>query len=259
MSIFFVQGILFYHTISRGIGFRTVRQVPDCSKAVILRETQAVIKLYQSRGFTICDIHADNEFECIRDDIYPITMNIVTADSHVGEIERSIRTVKERLRTCVHGLPFKRIPKLMIRHMIDNVVRCLNQFPWKNGVSATMSPAGLVLGHAPPDFNVLSLEFGTYVQVFEDNDPTNTPRARSLGAIALDPTGNAQGDYNFLSLASGSKLSRHHWTALPMTDTAIACVEALAIADDQPLIQERSFVIEWRPDQPIDDDAYDNF
>jgi hypothetical protein len=113
-------------------------------------------------------------------------MNIVTADSHVGEIERSIRTVKERLRTCVHGLPFKRIPKLMIRHMIDDVVRCLNQFPWKNGVSATMSPAGLVLGHAPPDFNVLRLEFGTYVQVFEDNDPTNTPRARSLGAIALD-------------------------------------------------------------------------
>jgi len=106
-----------------------------------------------------------------------------------------------------------------------------------------MSPAGLVLGHAPPpDFSVMRLEFGTYVQVFADNDPTNTPCARSLGAIALDSMGNAQGDYNFLSLASGSKFSRHHWTALPMTDTAIARVEALAVANNQPLIQERGFI-----------------
>jgi len=113
VDFFFVQGILFYHTISRGIGFRTVRQVTDRSKTVILRETQAVIKLYQSRGFHVCDIHADNEFECIREHIHPIAMNIVTADSHVGEVERSIRTIKERLRTCVHGLPFQRLPKLL--------------------------------------------------------------------------------------------------------------------------------------------------
>ena len=141
--------------------------------------------------------------------------------------------------------------------MLDDAVRCLNQFPWKIGISATMSPASLVLGHATPDFTKMRLEFGTYVQVFEDNDPTNTPRARSLGAIALNPTGNAQGDYYFLSLASGFTLSRHNWTALPMTDTAIARVEALALADDQPLIQERGFVVEWRHNQPIDNDEYD--
>ena len=42
-----------------------------------------------------------------------------------------------------------------------------------------------------------------------------------------------------------------------MTDTAIARVEALAVQDDQPLIQERGFVIEWRPDHPIDESEYD--
>jgi hypothetical protein len=40
---------------------------------------------------------------------FPIHLNVVTADSHVGEIERSIRTVKEHLRSSVHGLPFKRL------------------------------------------------------------------------------------------------------------------------------------------------------
>jgi hypothetical protein len=54
-----------------------------------------VIKLYTVRGLVIRDIHADNEFECICEEIRPIDMNIVTADSHVGEVERSIRTIKE--------------------------------------------------------------------------------------------------------------------------------------------------------------------
>ena len=78
-----------------------------------------------------------------------------------------------------------------------------------------------------------------------------------MGAIALGPTGNAQGDYRFMSLYSGAKISRHQWTALPMTDTAIARVHALGIEDEQPLIQERGLIVEWRPDHPIDESEYD--
>lgn len=83
------------------------------------------------------------------------------------------------------------------------------------------------------------------------------PKARSLGAIALEPTGNAQGDFFFVSLATGARISRHKWQVLPMTDAAIARVEALAIQDKQPLIQASGLIVEWRPDQAIDDDAYD--
>ncbi|KAI2494176.1 hypothetical protein MHU86_20370 [Fragilaria crotonensis] len=91
MDFFFVQGIPFYRGISRGIGFRTVQKVPDRGKAIILEQaTRAVIKMkQQSRGFKVCDIHADSEFECIREEIRPVEMNIVPTDSHVGEIERS--------------------------------------------------------------------------------------------------------------------------------------------------------------------------
>jgi hypothetical protein len=113
-DFFFVQGHPFYHTISRDIGFRTISSVPDRTKPTILRETQAVIRLYQARGLTVRDVHADSELECIREELRPITLDIVPADSHVGEVERSIRTIKERLRSCAHGLPFKRLPKLMI-------------------------------------------------------------------------------------------------------------------------------------------------
>ena len=60
-----------------------------------------------------------------------------------------------------------------------------------------------------------------------------------------------------MSLATGALLSRHRWTELPIPDTAIACVHALAIRDGQPLLQDRGFVVEWRPDHPIDDSKYD--
>jgi hypothetical protein len=257
MDFLFVQGMAFMHSISHKIGFRTVAQVPNRSKATILRETQSIVRLYQARGFIIRDIHADNEFECIRENLLPIDMHIVPADSHVGEIERSIRTLKERIRSTVHGLPFKRLPKLLVKELTKHGVQCLNRFPWKNGISQDTSPSSIVTGKPTPDFNNMRIEFGAYAQVFEDNDPTNMNKSRSVGAIALTAMGNDSGDYYFMSLATGSRISRHNWTELPITDTAIARVEALAANEGQPLVQEQGLVVEWGPGQPIDDDEYD--
>ncbi|KAI2510045.1 Reverse transcriptase (RNA-dependent DNA polymerase) [Fragilaria crotonensis] len=257
-DFFFVQGLPFFHTISRGIGFRTADPVPDRTKTTILTKLRNIIKRYTARGLTICDIHGDNELECTRtSSLLPIALNVVPADSHVGEIERSIRTVKERLRSCAHGLPFKRLPRIMVAHMVSDAMRCLNQFPWPHGISNTMSPNSIVTGTTVPDYNHMRIEFGTYVQLFEDNTPSNTLKSRSVGAIALSPTGNAQGDYFFMSLATGKKLSRASWTALPMTDAAIARVEAIALHQNQPLLQSSGLVVEWRPDQTIDESEYD--
>ena len=60
-----------------------------------------------------------------------------------------------------------------------------------------------------------------------------------------------------MSLATGHKISRHNWTEIPMTDTAIARVEAIAFDEGQPLLQESGLVVEWRHNQDIDDFEYD--
>jgi hypothetical protein len=224
-----------------------VTPVADRTHKNILMELRAVLRLYTSCGLCIRDLHADNEFECIHDDLRPAELNIVP------EIERSIRTVKERLCSCVHGLPFCRLPKIMITHMVVmDSVRCLNQFPSANDISTTMSPSTIVTGIATPDYYAMRVELGTpYVQVFEDNDRSNTPRSRSMGALALSPTGKAQGDYYFLSLSTGARISRHNWTILSIPDTAIARVEALALHERRPLVQDRGFVIKWRPHHKV--------
>ncbi len=68
-DFFFVQGIPFLHTILRKLQFCTVTQVTSCKKEIMLKETKKVIQLDEQRGFNVMDVHADNEFQCIRDDI----------------------------------------------------------------------------------------------------------------------------------------------------------------------------------------------
>jgi hypothetical protein len=49
---------------------------------------------------------------------------------------------------------------------------------------------------------------------------------RSTPAIVLGPTGNLQGTYKFLSLATGKKVKRRAFTPYPMPDSVIKKVEA---------------------------------
>ena len=146
----------------RHLRFRTVALLLTRSKSSILAELLLVIKLYHNRGFSIPDIHCDNEFACLANDLSPIQLNITTKDDHVGEVERSIRTIKERVRTTIHGLPFRRLPKLLLRELVFASVKWLNIFPAVDGISKTMSPYTIMTGRPGPDFQTLKLEFGTY-------------------------------------------------------------------------------------------------
>ena len=141
--------------------------------------------------------------------------------------------------------------------MTYEVVWCLNMFPWPSGVSSTLSPSTIVTGDPRPNYTTMRIELGSYAQLFDDVTPSNTPHSRSFGAIALGPTGNAQGAYHFLSLATGARLSRHRWTELSIPDTAIARVEAIALEQGQPLLQLHNLVVETCPDQLIDPTEYD--
>ena len=73
-------------------------------------------------------------------------MNIATTNEHVPEIERMIRVVKERIRSTVHGVPFKRFPNMMKRDIVKNEAAWINMFPHRYGVSHRLSPSTIVTG-----------------------------------------------------------------------------------------------------------------
>ena len=270
VDFFFVQQQAFLHVISRKISYWTAVPVNNRSKATILQTLRNEIKLYVGRGFSIRDVHGDSEFECVKEELInlhkedglrdlpgPIHLEVCTMNEHVKEVERSIRTIKDMLRATAHGMPYQRLPRPMIKGLVAYCVQNLNDFPYASGVSQDASPATIVRGAPPPDYNALRLEFGAYVLLTDRT--TNTPRARAFGAIALHPTGNNDRSYRFMSLSTGETISRApgYWTKATVSDMVIARVEALAKHQGQPLLQSSNLVVENSPDQQVDKDKFD--
>ena len=57
-------------------------------------------------------LNADNEFECLREELLEIgvTLNTPAANEHCPFIERRIRWIKEKARAIRHGLPYAVMP-----------------------------------------------------------------------------------------------------------------------------------------------------
>ena len=64
------------------------------------------------------------------------------------------------------------------------------------------------------------------MQTHKEHDNSMSPR--TVGALALRPTGNAQGSFYFMSLSTGRVLNRVRGTALPMPDDVIDRVHWMA-------------------------------
>ena len=72
------------------------------------------------------------------------------------------------------------------------------------------------------------IPFGSYCHVFQDNQPSNTDRERTVDAICLGPAGNMQGGYKFFSLSTRKKIIRNQYTILSMPRAIIEQVEPIA-------------------------------
>jgi hypothetical protein len=116
----------------------------------------------------------------------------------------------------------------------------------------------MLTGKPNPDYLKLSLDFGTYVHVFEDNNPTNSTLPRSTGAIALNTTGNKNGDYYILSFKTGRRLSRRQWKIIPVTSEVINAFEYLVQLEGQRHVSEGSPIFEWNPNIIIDYNEHDS-
>ena len=96
----------------------------------------------------------------------------------------------------------------------------------------------------------LKLNFGDYVQLQMDNNPTNTMRPRHIDCIALHPTGTTQGTYYFMALRTGKQRHGRQWTKCAMTEGIISKVEALDRAQKRPAMHNGP-IVTWRNGDPI--------
>ena len=187
---------ILYVDFSRGQEFRTIDHIngKKATKEEMEEDIKKAINAYHSRGIHVHNLNTDNEFECIKDDILPVQLNAVEAEEHVGDVERSIRTVKEGTRCDIQRLPYNHYPRAMVRGCVTKRIRDLNQLPSTYGISTYLSPTTLHTGKPSPDFpQVTKLNFGDYVQAYNASKITNTPKSRAVGSVALYPSGNEAG------------------------------------------------------------------
>jgi hypothetical protein len=121
---------------------------------------------------------------------------------------RRIRVIKEWSGAACHSLPFQRIPKLLMIHIVLNAVKMLNFFPTKAGISNTLSPKTIMSGETLNYKKHLGFQVGQYCQVHEEDTLCNSQSPRTKGAILLGPSGNRQGGYKFMALNTRKKITR---------------------------------------------------
>ena len=234
IDVMYVSGIQFLVSIDKQIKYRAAIFIHDRTKKTLYAAIDKIFRLYNAATFKITTIHADGEFEPLFAPIHDqldATFNYANPGDHVPEIERSNRTVKERCRAIYHELPYKNLPKILIKHLVYECIRKLNYFPVKGGVSTYYSPR-MIIHNTTLDYHKhCQVSFGQYVHVNNDPNPTNTMEARTLDAIYLSPTESMQGGHYVLDLRTGRVITRRRVTAIPITESVIHLVEAQATKD----------------------------
>jgi hypothetical protein len=112
-DVFFVDGTAFLLTVARRIKFVTAEHVPVRTALSLSKHMKRVTEVYGRAGFRVRSILMDGEFEKLKPLMPRVECNTTAAKEHVSEAERTIRTLKERMRGLVATLPFERLPRQM--------------------------------------------------------------------------------------------------------------------------------------------------
>ena len=262
VDFFYINKVPFLFSISDKLKYRTATPTtttPKGNKSTtsMIHIFTDIINRYNSRGFDVEVIHGDNEFDvkALHQKLSPTHLQIYGTNEHVGHAENGIKHVKERTRSVCHSVPYRKYTKIMVTNLIEYVISNMNDFPSKNSISDTMSPATIVEGVSKPDFKYKRVCFGSYALVWVRT--TNDMTRRAIPCIALRQS-NRQGGHYFMSLYSGRRIHSYHWESLPISDDVIQQVEEMATEESQPTMHDKQPIFEWQPGLPISTGDYDD-
>ena len=213
----YINGNPYLHTKSKDINYITINRLQSRKSRDIRRKLKPVLKRYFTRGLTITDVFADNEFSSSEYETFfmPATLHICARGEHVPIIERSIRTIKDRARAAIACLPYDRVPSVMIISLIESVERLLNMFTENN---TDHSPMTIVEGKSIPRGDINRIPYGAYAEVYVGTK--NTLDSRTVPGIALRESNGVGGHY-FMSLESGRRLHSNKWVRMDISQDII--------------------------------------
>jgi hypothetical protein len=172
---------------------------------------------------------------------------------HVPMIENTAKQIKQRTHAHINVLPFVLASTLLV-WLVSFCVSRINMLP--SSVSGNrISPREMFTGRKVDYSRDLRVGFGDYVQIHEPNIIENSQVARTEGAIALLPVGNANGLVKFFKLSTCSVVTRDKFTLLPMPDTVITNLKSYAGKQRRTVQPDPSVTYRGRAIVAADDDT----
>ena len=110
--------------------------------------------------------------------------------------------------------------------MAKHAVFWLNAFQQLNGIGSNWSLQSIIVGTNINYSRHCKYQFGEFVQMHKEHD--NSMMHQTIGALVLQPTGNAQGSFYFFSLSTGQVITQSHAMPLAMPDNMIEQVHRIA-------------------------------
>ena len=117
----------------------------------------------------------DPEFQLLDKKIVSTALSTTGARDHVTEVERQIYVVKKQMRVHHTNLTFPRFTRQMTIELANHVVILINAPPPPNiRMPNTYSPRTIIMGKSPDWKKSCKIHSGSYAQVHEDRNFTNT-------------------------------------------------------------------------------------
>ena len=106
------------------IKYRSVEYIESKHASSHLKALSVIANWYNKAGYYVYMVYCDRGFKPLLNDAWEqleLTINYANTEDNVGEAERNNRVLKERFRTKFHYLPYKAIPRIMIRGLAIEV------------------------------------------------------------------------------------------------------------------------------------------
>ena len=155
-----------------------------------------------------------------------VEVNTTAAREHVPEIERRIRTIKERVQATTSHFPFNAVPKLVLIQTVYTICLWLNAVWSPSGKYRGLSPQDIVTGRGVDYNKDCRADLGGYVEARPDKVVTNDNTPRTHACIALGPSGNRQGSLKCFDLKTGKVVVRRVADQIPWPESMIKIASA---------------------------------
>ena len=205
-----------------------------------------MICVLKSRNFAVQVIMSDGEGAIgkIRFELMAlgIELDISAAGGHVARIERRIQMVKERARAHICGrLPFT-LTDLGNTYL---VLYCVSRINCQQSGSRPggLSPRELYSGRRVDGNLDFRAAFGDYA-VCTVPKTDNTMTSRTEDCIVMLPTHNRTGSFKMLSLSSGKIVTRDQFKILPMPQSVVNTLNAMASREGKKITKSSVHVFD---------------